>query len=95
MIEVRSPVPGGERDILIFEVYLFSEKCLLRNVKMRLSKKTGKPYVVYPCMKVLKDDGQERYPLLAEFEGESREALKTDVLPQLKKLKPEVFSQLC
>jgi hypothetical protein len=93
MIEVRNPVLGGERDILIFEVNIPSIPCLLINVKMRISQKTGKPYVVYPCMKVLKDDGQERWPLLAQFGGEIGEALKRDVLPQLKNLKPDVFSQ--
>jgi hypothetical protein len=69
MIEVRNPVPGGVRDILVFEVFIpkeyFSDQrsdCLLINVKMRVNQKTNKPYVVYPCMKILKDDGSERFP---------------------------------
>ena len=93
MIEVKNPQLGGERDILVFEISIPSVPCLLINVKMRINQK-GAPYIVFPCMVIDQEDGKKKYPLLAQFGGPIGEALKTDVLPQLKKLKPEVFNRV-
>ena len=92
MIEVRNAKTGGERDILVFEVYIPAADCLLINLKMRINKQ-NKPYVVFPCMVEEKEDGSKRYHQLAQFGGETGEALKKEILPQLKNIYPTVFSR--
>lgn len=92
MIEVRNTKLGGERDILVFEVYIPSCDCLLINVKLRINK-SKKPYVVFPCLVEEREDGTKRYPLLAQFGGAIGEALKTEILPQLKAVWPDIFKR--
>jgi hypothetical protein len=92
MIEIRNAVSGGPRDLLIFEVYIPSLKCLQINVKLRANK-LNKPYVVFPCMVEEREDGTKRYHRFVQFDQEIEDALKKEVIPRLRNLEPEIFSQ--